>query len=109
MSEGRKDDSGKTRYDLVTPYGMDAVADVYTMGAEKYEDRNWEKGIKFGRVFAAIMRHLWKFWMGQDVDGESGLPHLAHAAWGCMALLHYTLHPTRDYGEFDDRPNKEVK
>jgi len=87
--EGRKDDAGKLRYDLVPPAALEELVAVYTYGAKKYEDRNWEKGIEQGRIFAAIMRHLWSFWKGEYNDKESGLPHLAHAAWGCFTLLFY--------------------
>lgn len=96
---GYKYDGGKSRYDLIPAVPLEQLARVYTMGAAKYEDRGWENGLKWGRIFAAIMRHLWKFWRGEDVDQESGLPHLAHAAWGCFALMEYEVtHP-----ELDDR------
>ena len=99
LTEGMKYDGDKLRFDLIPPEPLERLAEVYTMGAAKYEDRNWEKGIKWGRVFGAIMRHMWAWWKGEDVDPESGLPHLAHAAWGCFALLEYR-NTRRD---FDDR------
>ena len=96
----RKYDDGKERFDLIPAVPLLKLAQIYTYGVGKYGDRNWEKGMKWGRVFAAIMRHLWKWWKGEKVDEESGLSHLAHAAWGCFALLEYeTTHP-----EHDDRP-----
>lgn len=99
MKEGVKNDQGKSRYDLIPPYPLELLAQVYTMGAQKYEDHNWTKGIKYSRVFAAIMRHLWAFWRGENEDPESGLPHPVHAAWGCFTLLYYMRY-RRDY---DDR------
>lgn len=85
----KKLDTGKPRFDLVPGESLIEVVMVYTMGAEKYEAHNWRKGMLWSRVFAAIMRHLWAFWMGEDLDKESGLPHLAHAAWGCLTLISY--------------------
>lgn len=102
--EGVKYDDGKLRFDLIPAFALEQLAAIYTMGAAKYADRNWEKGIKYSRVFAAIMRHLWAFWRGETIDSESGLPHVAHAAWGCFALLQYLS----TCPEFDDRPNKET-
>lgn len=96
---GIKYDLGKLRFDLFPPVSLERVAEVYTYGASKYDDRNWEKGIKWGRVFAAVMRHLWAWWRGEAVDAESNLPHLAHAAWGCLTLLEYE----RTHPELDDR------
>lgn len=98
----RKDDDGKARFDLIPAVPLQSLADVYTFGARKYADRNWEKGIKWGRVFAAICRHLWSYWRGEDVDTESGMTHLAHAAWGCFTLMEFE----RTHKELDDRPGK---
>lgn len=96
---GVKFDDGKTRYDLLPAYPLEMLALIYTFGARKYEDNNWRKGLRWGRVFAAVMRHLWAFWQGEDLDPESGLPHLAHAAWGLFTLMEYGVtHP-----ELDDR------
>ena len=98
--DARKDDTNKARFDLIPPRPLYQLAEVYTAGAKKYTDRNWEKGMKWGRIFGAVMRHLWSFWMGENNDRESGQPHLAHAAWGCLTLLEYIdTHP-----EMDDRP-----
>lgn len=86
-----KYDAGKARYDLLPPDALEALVAIYTSGAEKYGDRNWERGMGWGRVFGAAMRHLFAFWRGEDRDPESGQPHLAHAAWNCMTLLAYYL------------------
>lgn len=94
-------DEGKTRYDLLPPEPLEELCKVYTWGAEqKYEPRNWEKGINFGRRFSSCMRHLWVWWRGEDFDKESGLHHLAHAAWNIFALLTYVM---RGMNQFDDR------
>lgn len=97
--KGCKFDLGKSRYDLIPPNPLEELARVYTYGAKKYDDNNWRKGLKWGRVFGAIMRHLWRFWWGEDFDKESGLPHLSHAAWGCFTLLEYMI----THKELDDR------
>ncbi len=89
MSEAVKHDGGKLRYDLIPASPLAELARVYTFGAQKYGDRNWEKGMSFSRVFGAVMRHMWAWWAGEDTDSESGISHLAHAAWGCFTLLAY--------------------
>lgn len=97
MNQARKDDHGKLRFDLIPPGPLKDLAAVYTVGASKYGDRNWEQGLAWGRVFAAIQRHLWAWWGGEDLDPEDGLSHLAHAAWGCFTLLEYAqTHPEMD-------------
>jgi hypothetical protein len=102
---GVKFDHGKTRYDLYTQEALDQIGQVLTYGAAKYADRNWEKGIPYGRVFAAIMRHLWAWWGGEKNDPESGLNHLAHA--GCNIVFLLTFEKRNMAGEWDER-NKGI-
>lgn len=98
-NEGDKYDTGKLRYDLIPVRPLRNLAGVYTMGAVKYGDLNYLKGMKWSRVYAAIMRHLEAWRRGEELDPESGLPHTAHAAWGCFTLQEYAK---RSIGE-DDR------
>src|SRR5882757_9406224 len=99
MAEGIKLDEGKLRFDLLPVKSLERLAEVYTIGAKKYTDRNWEKGLKWGRVFAAMMRHSWKWWRGETFDAVDGQHHLASVAWCAFALMEYELtHP-----ELDDR------
>jgi dATP/dGTP diphosphohydrolase len=84
---GRKDDGGKPRYDLIHPSLLNAVATVLEFGSRKYAARNWEKGIQYGRIFGAMMRHLWAWWGGAKYDTESGLSHLHHAACNLHFLI----------------------
>jgi Domain of unknown function (DUF5664) len=80
-------DAGKPRIELIAPEFITTLSEVLTFGAQKYGDRNWEKGMTWGRCFGAMMRHAWAWWRGEDRDPESGLPHLAHAAACLMFLL----------------------
>lgn len=91
MAEANKFDDEKARYDLIDPEALHQLALVYTFGAKKYGDNNWRKGLKWSRVFGAIMRHMWAWFKGEDKDPESGISHLAHAAWGCFTLLAYSV------------------
>ncbi len=85
----RKDDTGKLRFDLIPVYPLQEIARVYTIGANKYADRNWEKGMSWGRIFAAMMRHGWAWWSGETHDPTDGQHHLASVAWCAMALMEY--------------------
>ena len=95
-----KDDAGKLRYDLIPPFALEELVRVFSYGAAKYGERNWEAGLKWSRLFAAAQRHLWSWWAGEDADPETSLSHLAHAAWNCLALLEFA----RTHPERDDRP-----
>jgi len=96
-------DQSKNRLDLIPPEALWELGLVYTYGTIKYEDNNWRKGMSWSRVFGSIMRHCWKFWWGEEFDKESGLRHMAMAAWNCMTLLSYCT-MNRD---LDDRPFKD--
>ena len=99
MAEAKKFDKGKVRFDLIPPDGLWDLASIFTHGADLYGERNWEQSMDWGRIYAAVQRHLAKAWAGEDLDPESGLPHFAHACWGCMVLDTYFR---RGFGR-DDR------
>jgi len=110
FNEGVKFDVEKTRMDLLPGDALFAIADILTSGAVKYEERNWEKGMKWGRPFGALMRHMWAWWQGQgptnhsflfgDLDDETGRSHLWHAGCCIMFLIAFEM---RGIGT-DDRP-----
>jgi hypothetical protein len=95
-NKGVKHDEGKPRMDLIPPEAMFALATILTLGAKKYEERNWERGMDWGRVFAASMRHLWCWWGGKgptsksflfgSLDEESQYSHLWHGL-ACIVFL----------------------
>jgi hypothetical protein len=102
QAEGVKDDSQKIRLDLIPVVPLFLLGDVYTRGAKKYADHNWRKGIKWSRIFAALLRHAWKWFNGEKCDPEDGQHHLASVAWCAFTLMEYELsHP-----EMDDRPEQ---
>ena len=98
-SAGAKFDNGKPSMSLIDPYALKELAKVLDYGKGKYAAWNWRKGIQWSRVLDAALRHLTAFNDGEDLDQESGLPHLAHAMCNCMFLLRYT----QEHGELDDR------
>jgi hypothetical protein len=100
MSEGLRYNEGKPRYDLIPPDVMEALAAHYAAGAKKYEDRNWEKGMKWTTCFASLMRHAWAWLAGEDYDQETGSLHMVAVAWNAFALAAYQLRKTGT----DDRP-----
>ena len=82
------------------PKALMEVAKVAGFGATKYDRYNFLKGYPWSLSYDAMQRHLHAFWAGEDQDPESGLYHLAHAGWHCLALLAFKL---RGLGT-DDRP-----
>ncbi|MFU8837905.1 MAG: dATP/dGTP diphosphohydrolase domain-containing protein [Thiohalomonadaceae bacterium] len=103
MSQGRKDDSGKLPLDLLAYDALNGTARVLQFGAEKYAPRNWEQGIQYSRVFAALQRHITAWWMGEECDPETGLSHLHHAS--CCVMFLQAYHERNMGAALDDRPN----
>lgn len=87
--EAKKLDTGKPRFDLIPPEALEALAQLYTLGAAKYGDRNWEKGTTWGRFFRALMSHAWSWWRGQRCDPVDGQNHMIAVAWNAFALYIY--------------------
>jgi hypothetical protein len=112
---GYKLDTGKARWDLFPWDGAEEVTKVLTWAIDKklrgekaYPERNWERGMAWSRVWGAMIRHGWKWWMsklkGEDgTDPESGLSHAAHFSCCALMLLSYEV---RSMEQYDDRPAK---
>ena len=75
--------AGKGRFDLLSPIALRRLAAVAEKGAEKYDARNWEKGIPMSRLLDSAKRHL-----NQYQEGHRDEDHLAQAMWNCMAAIH---------------------
>ena len=87
------------RYDLLPAEPLRMLAEHYGRGALKYSDDNYRKGYDWRLSYAALNRHLWQFWAGEDIDAETGSPHLVAVAWHAFTLLEFIeTHP-----EFDTR------
>lgn len=85
-SAGIKHDSNKPPINLVDPDYIEGLASVLGFGAKKYAAHNWRAGINYSRLIAAAYRHLGAINKGEDVDSESGLPHVYHLACSTMFL-----------------------
>lgn len=92
----------RARFDLIPSDALWELAELYGAGGEKYDDRNWERGYEWSKSFAALQRHLHLYWMGHEIDQETGCHHLASVAWHALALLHFALNPDV-YHQYDDR------
>jgi hypothetical protein len=71
-------------------------------GARKYAAWNWAKGMPWSVPMACALRHIAAWQKGEDIDPESGQPHLAHAMCNLRMLSLYA----KTYPEGDDRPKK---
>lgn len=101
IKNDRKDH--KPRWELLPLPLMEEIVKVYTFGAEKYAPNTWqhlEDG--YNRYKAALFRHIAAYEKGEMLDPESNLPHLAHAAWNAIAMLHFSTKEAKTF----NRDNK---
>jgi hypothetical protein len=97
-NKGLRYDTGKVRMDLMPPEWDLELGKILTAGANKYEPRNWEKGMDYSKVLGPLMRHLNKWRRGEELDitDDSGQPgtgchHLALVAWNALALMSFEM------------------
>lgn len=79
----RDTQNGKGRYDLLPVVALERVAKVYQRGAEKYDERNWMKGMPLSRFMDSALRHLMQY-----AEGRRDEDHLAQAAFNVLGLIH---------------------
>ena len=57
-------------------------------GALKYGRSNWRAvGIRASIYYDAIDRHMTAWFEGEDIDPDSGLPHMAHVLAGAAIIV----------------------
>jgi hypothetical protein len=70
-------------------------------GHLKYGGHNWRAmGVRASIYYNALWRHVSAWWCGENIDPDSGLPHLAKA----MACLGILLDAQLNKQMSDDRP-----
>ena len=70
-------------------------------GSAKYGRHNWRViGVRSSVYYDAALRHLMKWWEGEELDTDSGCHHLAHAVACCLIVR-----DAANLGQLtDDRP-----
>ena len=98
MSEGRKKDQDKLRFDLILPEFEEAMAHVLTHGAKEYGANNWQKvDDAKARYTGALQRHLNQWRKGYMYDLDSDCNNLAQIAVNAM-FLYWFEHQPRSLG-----------
>lgn len=103
-----RDTNPKTRFGQAKPplglipgAALVHVAEALRDGSDKYGPANWrEDPVSASTYFSAALRHAFQYWDGEDMDPQSKVHHLAHAATNMMILLDAMAAGTL----IDDRP-----
>lgn len=77
----------KASLDNVSIVAQYYEAAVMATGTKKYGAYNWcDNRMKASTYYNAMLRHLYAWWIGEDIDPESGLPHIAHLR-SCTGII----------------------
>ena len=84
MEKSLRFNNGKPKWSLVHFKSIEPLVSVLEYGAKKYTvdnisgKENWKKGLDTTEVLESLSRHLFSLMDGEELDKESGLPHIGH-------------------------------
>jgi hypothetical protein len=100
-----KNDSQKPDFSLIPKVAMVKEAEALMVGAKKYGRYNYTKGHRASQLVAAMLRHIYAWQDGEELDTEDGQHHLGSVK-ACVSML---LHQQELGSLIDDRYKKESK
>ena len=76
--------TGKPKWSLVHMNSLVPMIRVLEYGALKYAPFNWQKPMKRDELLDSMQRHMAALIDGEELDKESGLPHIGHIMANAM-------------------------
>jgi len=95
----------KAKWSLVDFNALKSMVNVLEYGMNKYDAHNWKKGLPYTDTIESMLRHIFAFLHGEDIDPESGLPHTGHIMCNAMFLSYYYEYKKN----MDDRHINEIQ
>lgn len=91
MPEALRYNKGKPQLSLVIEarYALEGAAEVLEFGMGKYDRSNWKNSFPKEQLIDSLMRHLCKFMDGEELDDETGLPHVDHLLCNAIFLSYH--------------------
>ena len=102
---GVRFNEGKVQWGLLPLASLEGCVRIFEFGAEKYSIGNWERGMSWRAVYESLQRHMASWQAGEELDLESGLPHIDHALCNLIMLSQYR----KTFPEGDDRVSTLIK
>lgn len=89
---GLRFNSNKPKHSLIPSISRDIEALGWMVGAAKYGEYNWEKGMDWSTPINCMSRHWEKINSGEWIDEETGVPHIALIMCNSTMLAYYYYH-----------------
>lgn len=97
MSERKNQGKPELSYVLDAMPALKDMVAVMEFGAKKYARNNWQKGFPKDKLLDSMLRHIDAFYSGEELDPESGLPHVGHILCNAMFLAyHFGSHAKKE-------------
>jgi len=108
--EFTKHDKNKLQYNLLDPLALEEIVKVLTFGAIKYDPDNWRLCEDTSRYIDACYRHIEEYRNSNrsNLDNETNIHHLAHAATNLIFILGIEL-PQTMYMEKNNLFNTQTR
>lgn len=74
----------KPRWSLVDFDSLEPMVRVLEFWAEKYTKDNWKNWLDNTEILESAQRHLIALFNWEQLDEESGLPHIGHLMCNCL-------------------------
>lgn len=104
LGDRHNTDKPKLSLVLEAKHALEGCARALMYGLKKYSRGNWRKGFEHTSTMDSASRHLSAYAAGEDIDKESGLPHVDMAL--CNLVFLSEMYHTRK--DLDDRPIKDA-
>ena len=108
MEQADRFNEEKLQWSLVDFKSLEPLVQVLTYGTKKYSRNNWKKGLPPNKTCESLLRHIFAYMSGEDVDPESNLSHIGHMMCNVMFLSYNaTNHPELEDREINNITKKE--
>jgi hypothetical protein len=113
------------QYNLIPVRPLELLAEHFGKGAKKYERHQWRKGYEWSKSYDSLLRHLQRWWGGEEYDvcsndpegclheyqntpwegpadtcwNHTGSHHLQAVMWHSVVLMEFYI----EFPQFDDR------
>lgn len=84
LQKAMRFNDGKPKWSYVHYASLVPMIRVLEFGAIKYAPFNWQKPMPTTEILESMQRHLAALMDGEEVDKESGLPHMGHIQANAM-------------------------